>query len=187
MHTLSLPSRCHISKSSIAHNELRDIRLYKTVFPNGLDNYQTPAQTPAPSRKPSTPSLRSVSTAVTATPPSSAKSGVFGRWGGSYLAPPKPTPPAALVGPMVDGPVGDLIVAGTAFGEQKIIFLVVYQVHIHHFTGFGLFNLVFSLLPAGVKGVVGFFGFRSDRRLALQALAVAAAKPDVHSVFAGLV
>ena len=34
---------------------------------------------------------------------------------------------------------------------------------------------------------MGFFGFKHDRKLALQALAVAAAKSDVHSVFAGSV
>lgn len=37
------------------------------------------------------------------------------------------------------------------------------------------------------RGVVGFFGFHHDRKLALQALAVSAAKQDVHSVFAGSV
>lgn len=70
------------------------------------------------------------------------------------------------VDPAVDGPIEELILSGTAFG-------------------FGLFNLVFSLLPAKVKGVVGFFGFHHDRKLALRALAVSAAKKDVHSVFAG--
>lgn len=34
---------------------------------------------------------------------------------------------------------------------------------------------------------MGFFGFKHDRKLALQALAVSAAKKDVHSVFAGWV
>ena len=32
---------------------------------------------------------------------------------------------------------------------------------------------------------MGFFGYDYDRKLALQALAVSAAKSDVHSVFAG--
>ena len=44
----------------------------------------------------------------------------------------------------------------------------------------GVFNLVFSLLPAKVKGVMGFFGFTSHHDWA-----VSAAKKDVHSVFAG--
>jgi hypothetical protein len=34
---------------------------------------------------------------------------------------------------------------------------------------------------------VGFFGYEYDRKLALQALAVSAAKSDVHSIFAGYV
>jgi hypothetical protein len=33
--------------------------------------------------------------------------------------------------------------------------------------------------------VVGFLGYEHDRRIALKALAVSAAKQDVHSVFAG--
>ncbi|KAJ3483102.1 hypothetical protein NLJ89_g12092 [Agrocybe chaxingu] len=37
------------------------------------------------------------------------------------------------------------------------------------------------------RGLVGFFGFKHDRKLALRALALSAAKDDVHSVFAGLV
>ncbi|KAJ3561115.1 hypothetical protein NP233_g10392 [Leucocoprinus birnbaumii] len=37
------------------------------------------------------------------------------------------------------------------------------------------------------RSVVGFFGFKHDRKLALKALAVAAARNDTHSVFAGLV
>lgn len=34
---------------------------------------------------------------------------------------------------------------------------------------------------------MGFFGYEHDRKLAVQALAVSAAKNDVHAVFAGLV
>jgi len=69
--------------------------------------------------------------------------------------------------PVDDGPIEEFIVSGTAFG-------------------FGLFNLVLSLLPAKVKTVVGFLGYEHDRKLALRALAVSAAKQGVHSVFAGL-
>jgi hypothetical protein len=36
-----------------------------------------------------------------------------------------------------------------------------------------------------IRGVVGFFGFNSDRGVGLRALAVAATKDDIHSVFAG--
>ena len=48
-----------------------------------------------------------------------------------------------------------------------------------------LFNLVFSLLPAALRGVVGFLGFKHDRKLALKALAVSANQNDVHAVFSG--
>ncbi|KAH8111665.1 outer membrane protein Iml2/Tetratricopeptide repeat protein 39 [Phellopilus nigrolimitatus] len=141
-------------------------KLYKTVFPAGLDYYITPATTPLPSRNPSTPSLtssRSAGTISAAT--SSSKGSFFGRWGFSVSAPSMPQEKPAMTQP--EGPVEELIVSGAAFG-------------------FGLFNLVFSLLPAKIKTVVGFLGFQSDRRLALQALAVSAARKDVHSVFAGL-
>ena len=53
--------------------------------------------------------------------------------------------------------------------------------------GYGMFNLVFSLLPAGIRGVVGFLGFKHDRKLALRALAVSATQKDVHAVYASLV
>lgn len=46
---------------------------------------------------------------------------------------------------------------------------------------------MFSLLPKKIQGLVGFFGFKHDRKLALQALSLAASKQDVHGVFAGLV
>ncbi|KAF5337705.1 hypothetical protein D9758_017342 [Tetrapyrgos nigripes] len=158
-------------------------KLYKLVFPAGLEGYSTPAASPSVSRKSSNPNLSSAATErLTLKPKAStgnlstisnaAKSSFFGRWGGgssastsSTLAVPQVDANGALV---ADGPVEDLIVAGTAFG-------------------FGLFNLVFSLLPKKVQSLVGFFGFKHDRKLALEALAVSAAKKDVHSVFAGLV
>ncbi|KAG6911431.1 hypothetical protein DXG01_016528 [Tephrocybe rancida] len=154
-------------------------KLYKTVFPNGLDDYTTPSGTPAPSRKSSTPSLRSASSssstlASTLTVPAPSKS-LFARFTSSTLSVPNTRPQPTTNGtaegegePLPDGPVEDLVVAGTAFG-------------------FGLFNLVFSLLPKKVQSLVGFLGFKHDRKLALRALAVAAGKTDVHSVFAGLV
>ncbi|KAH7923486.1 hypothetical protein BV22DRAFT_1196685 [Leucogyrophana mollusca] len=137
-------------------------KLYKTVYPNGLDSYSTPATTPLPSRKGSNGSLQSASTTQSSAP----RAGFFGRW--SLLGPSTPAAAPGSVGNRANGPVEELILSGTAFG-------------------FGLFNLVFSLLPAKVRGVVGFFGFTHDRKLALQALAVSAARSDVHSVFAGLV
>lgn len=138
-------------------------RLYKTVFPAGLDDYATPASSPGPSRKPSTPSLKSSAASIdsTATTTASAKPSFFGRWGSSSSV------QKSVTVKEPQGPVEELILSGAAFG-------------------YGLFNLVLSLLPAKVKGVVGFFGYMSDRKLALQALAVSAARSDVHSVFAGL-
>ena len=97
-------------------------RLYKTVFPTGLDDYTTPAHSPVPSRKPSTPSLHSTSSGAT-TPTLTApptKSSIFGRWGASSLTVSKPPSPAGSIDPAVDGPIEDFIVAGTAFGEQTV-------------------------------------------------------------------
>ncbi|EJD00336.1 uncharacterized protein FOMMEDRAFT_159009 [Fomitiporia mediterranea MF3/22] len=148
----------------------RFTKLYKTVFPTGIDSYITPATTPIPSRSPSTHSLasagsvRSTTETVTASSVSSKGSSFLGRWGLSASNASK-GPPQSVLEP--EGPVEELIVSGAAFG-------------------YGLFNLVFSLLPAKVKTVVGLFGFQHDRRLALQALAVSAARKDVHAVFSGL-
>jgi len=131
-------------------------KIFKTVFPNGLDAYPTPAT----SRNASSTNLRSSLAA-----PSTGRS-LFGRW-----ASPSST---SLATPEVSGdsqpqgPLDELVVSGAAFG-------------------FGLFNLVFSLLPGSVKRVVGLFGFQSDRQLGLRALAVAAKGKDVHSNFAALV
>jgi hypothetical protein len=72
----------------------------------------------------------------------------------------KPSSPAGSIDPTVDGPVEDLIVAGTAFGEQ--IFRNLYYCS-HPAIGFGLFNLVFSLLPAKIKSVIHFYVNFSDR------------------------
>ncbi|KAK7062759.1 Mitochondrial outer membrane protein iml2 [Paramarasmius palmivorus] len=168
-------AQCMYSLNS-AHSKFT--KLYKTVFPNGLEGYSTPAASPLPSRRPSQPDLRQDASEKLSVPTLTPKpslsslatsskkgSGFFGRWTGTG-SPSASTAP--LPSPAQDGPIEDLIVCGTAFG-------------------FGLFNLVFSLLPKKVQSVVGFFGFKHDRRLALQALAVAAAKKDVHSVFAGLV
>ncbi|RDX56360.1 hypothetical protein OH76DRAFT_379943 [Lentinus brumalis] len=138
-------------------------KLYKTVYPNGLDEYATPAASAPGSRAASIRSEASAtgSTAAAAKP---AKSGFFSRFTGASLA--VPTAPRTPIN-AAEGTVDELILSGTAFG-------------------YGLFNLVFSLLPAKIRGVVGFLGFQHDRKLALRALAVSAAKTDVHAVFAGL-
>ncbi|KAJ3868792.1 hypothetical protein EV359DRAFT_31448 [Lentinula novae-zelandiae] len=143
-------------------------KLYKTVFPNGLDSHTTPSITPF-SWTPS-PSLSFFS--------------IAGRWGPgssspassstSSLSPPTPNGTLSVVeagNPEEIQNLKNLIIAGTAFG-------------------FGLFNLVFSLLPKKAQSVAGLFGFAHSRRLALQALAVSAeyaAEGEVHGVFAGLV
>jgi hypothetical protein len=164
-------------------------RLYKTVFPSGLDAYSTPA----PSRKPSHASLASTASAQgsasgASTPSrsgsSTPKSGLLSRFLGASNVPVA----AAPVGGPPDGPIEELIVSGTAFGEHSLPCCLCYSLLTYAtcISGYGLFNLIFSLLPAKIRGVVGFFGFQHDRKLALRALAVSAAQNDVHSVFAGL-
>ncbi|EMD38154.1 hypothetical protein CERSUDRAFT_113305 [Gelatoporia subvermispora B] len=137
-------------------------KLFKTVYPHGLSELPTPATSVAPSRAPSVISDTSSSTSTTTTKQSTGRS--FFRWGSSAPVAPTAVPSLSMVS---DGSVDELIMSGTAFG-------------------YGLFNLVFSLLPAKIRGVVGFLGFNHDRKLALQALAVSAARNDVHAVFAGL-
>ncbi|KAG2106816.1 outer membrane protein Iml2/Tetratricopeptide repeat protein 39 [Suillus discolor] len=143
-----------------AHSKFN--KLFKTVYPNGLQSYATPATTPLPSRRGSDRSLRS--SAIQSKPTTASKSGFFSRW---FAPPASVAAPGTITNPP-SGPVEELVLSGTAFG-------------------YGLFNLVLSLLPAKIRNVVGFFGFNHDRMLALQALAVSAARSDIHSVFAGLV
>ena len=160
-------------------------RLYKTVFPNGLDDEsqlpfsltltKTITQTTTISHLHPIPHITSsvveVSSSSYTTLPAPVPS-LFGRWTGSTNV--ASTPNIAVhhlhhqpeLPTIPDGLVEELVVAGTAFG-------------------FGLFNLVFSLLPKKVQGLVGFLGFKHDRKLALRALSVAASKKDVHGVFAG--
>ncbi|KAH9843146.1 outer membrane protein Iml2/Tetratricopeptide repeat protein 39 [Rhodofomes roseus] len=173
--------QCLYSLNS-AHSKFT--KLYKTVYPHGLDAYATPATSPPRSNTPSvassaassTLSVASTSTTTPSAPASilSRRSGFFSRFTGGASA----STPSSLSPSMTSlsletrvhaerGSVDELILSGTAFG-------------------YGLFNLVFSLLPAKIRGVVGFLGFTSDRKLALQALAVSANHTDVHGVFAGL-
>lgn len=143
-----------------AHSKFN--KLFKTVYPNGLQFYATPATTPLPSRKGSDGSLHS--SVIQSKPTTTLKSGFFSRW---FTPSTSVAAPGTITNPP-SGPVEELVLSGTAFG-------------------YGLFNLVLSLLPAKIRNVVGFFGFNYDRMLALQALAVSAARNDIHSVFAGLV
>ncbi|KAF9019876.1 hypothetical protein BDZ89DRAFT_1020519 [Hymenopellis radicata] len=155
-------------------------KLYKEVFPEGLEGYRTPSvsrkgsgESLATSFATSTSSTASSTGTETGSKSKEKKStSMFSKWtGGSSLAVPvSKSRPTSIISTKGEGgeAVDEMILAGTAFG-------------------FGLFNLVFSLLPKRVQSVVGFFGFKHDRALALRALAVSAAKNDVHSVFAGLV
>ncbi|KAG1905718.1 outer membrane protein Iml2/Tetratricopeptide repeat protein 39 [Suillus fuscotomentosus] len=149
-----------LNRRNSAHSKFN--KLFKTVYPNGLQSYATPATTPLPSRRGSDRSLRS--SAIQSKPTTASKSGFFSRW---FTPPASVAAPGTITNPP-SGPVEELVLSGTAFG-------------------YGLFNLVLSLLPAKIRNVVGFFGFNHDRMLALQALAVSAARNDIHSVFAGLV
>ncbi|KAJ7052878.1 outer membrane protein Iml2/Tetratricopeptide repeat protein 39 [Mycena amicta] len=199
-------------------------KLYKTVFPAGLDAYHTPS----PSRRPSVSDLSSgdisssssvstlsISDSSSSSSPASASTttlsgtstssfsaastpaptitkSLFGRWGASSLSVSSSVSLSREEKEQAEereriekyererppqGPVEEMVVAGTAFG-------------------FGLFNLVFSLLPKRIQSLVGFLGFKHDRELALRALAVSAGVStldgratgkDVHGVFAGLV
>ncbi|KAI0261377.1 hypothetical protein BC834DRAFT_896500 [Gloeopeniophorella convolvens] len=160
---------------SLNNAHSRYAKLYKIIFPTGLDAYATPTPSGEPSRQSSLLSIAATQALSAPTTPSSSVSsassksngGFFGRWGLSRTATPSGSTTPTTDPPVDDGSIGDLIISGTAFGH-------------------GIFNLVLSLLPAKVKSVVGFFGFNHDRKLALRALAVSANGSDVHSVFAGL-
>ncbi|KAJ3810168.1 hypothetical protein F5876DRAFT_42348 [Lentinula aff. lateritia] len=147
-------------------------KLYKTVFPNGLDSHTTPSITPF-SWTPSVTPSPAVSPAITPKTWGSGSS-LPASSSTSSLSPPTPNGTLSIVeagNPEEIQNLKNLIIAGTAFG-------------------FGLFNLVFSLLPKKAQSVAGLFGFAHSRRLALQALAVSAeyaAEGEVHGVFAGLV
>lgn len=126
-------------------------RLYKTVFPTGLDHYSTPATTPAISRNASNPNL--------AVPVQ--RSSFFGRWtrpSGSMLSVPS-SPSATGASLPLDGPVEELIVSGTAFG-WLITSPSMRVLNVHK--GYGLFNLVFSLLPKKVQCVYSMLLRRMD-------------------------
>jgi hypothetical protein len=102
-------------------------RLFKTVFPKGLDDYATPAQTPAttptPSHNPSSLTLDRIESSATITPPSSTsapKGSFFTRWGlsGSSTA-------AEVSEPVLqpEGPVEELVVSGAAFGILICVYI----------------------------------------------------------------
>lgn len=191
-------------------------RLYKTVYPNGLENYATPAASTASSRAASIRSETSGSSS-----PKPAKSGFFSRFTGATLTVPS-TPHVPIIAE--EGSVDELILSGAAFGKLAV-WLGYHARSYRSLQDTGRFIIVIPglyllltlrsrqsfqprvlLAPSKdqvrdalqwecsrrigthywlLRGVVGFFGFNHDRKLALQALAVSAAKTDVHSVFAG--
>ncbi|KIY46455.1 hypothetical protein FISHEDRAFT_66458 [Fistulina hepatica ATCC 64428] len=139
-------------------------KLYKAVFPHGLDGHETTVNPHALSRalSGSTPNLLA---------PPRPRASLFGLWGVRGEASPVsaiPTPVSPITPSRFTSSVDELIHSGTAFG-------------------YGLFNLVFSLLPRRLRSVVGLFGYKHDRKLALRALAVSSRMGDIHGVFAGLV
>lgn len=152
-------------------------RLYKTVFPSGLDSYATPATSKFPSPS---PSIRS-ETSSTNTATSKQRSGFFGRWGASGLSAQAPANP--VVG-SPEGPVEELIMSGTAFGRRRIVnspqFILISWVDRLRVCCCGLvtspclrecrlFNLVFSLLPATIRSVAHFPMFPASYRILSEA------------------
>lgn len=142
------------------------LRLYKTVFPSGLDSYATPATSKFPSPS---PSIRS-ETSSTNTATSKQRSGFFGRWGASGLSAQAPANP--VIG-SPDGPVEELIMSGTAFGAcrfdnvpQNVLMSWTIRLRVcccccylgasSCLRACSLFNLVFSLLPANIRSVAHF-------------------------------
>jgi hypothetical protein len=106
----------------LLHNCLTEYRLFKTVFPAGLD--EKTAASRVPSRKPSTTSLAVTSTSGSITPPepspsgaSTPKRGFFGGWGaGKTLAVPRMEATKSAENLVPDGPLDELVVSGVAFG-----------------------------------------------------------------------
>ncbi|KAF5389207.1 hypothetical protein D9757_003471 [Collybiopsis confluens] len=185
-----------------AHSKFR--KLYTTVFPNGLTapvgtsslapSSWTPSATPSPAGSPAlTPKTSSSNLSESSSsgasfkrPPAKQSSSFFSftsRWGSgmsstSSLSLPSTPGNESSASSVVEEASAEeiqnlkaMIVAGTAFG-------------------FGLFNLVFSLLPKRAQSVAGLFGYAHSRPMALQALALSAdyaAEGEIHGVFAGLV
>ncbi|KAE9403990.1 hypothetical protein BT96DRAFT_917160 [Gymnopus androsaceus JB14] len=184
--------QCIYSMNS-AHSKFG--KLYKTVFPNGLEGFSTPSLTHP--LLDSFPHPLSIGNSYFNTEGFIVRSflpviqedfvilwirGQVGLFSFLLLLRPlhchlhRPTPGSPIsVVEEADSEeiqnIKNLIVAGTGFG-------------------FGLFTLVFSLLPKRAQSVAGLFGYAHSRTAALQALAVSAdyaAKGEVHGVFAGLV
>lgn len=121
-------------------------RLFRTLYPNGLDDYATPGHTPTPSRKGSVHSVRPPAAHAA---PQARPSGFLARWGFVASTPAPPTL-GTRNNPSNDA-VEELILSGAAFGEQLTtdVPCSLYLLTLHR--GYGLFNLVLSLLPSKVR------------------------------------
>lgn len=142
---------------------LKYSKLFKTLYPQGLDAYATPSQAPpASSHEPPEGSLRYAE----ATPVAPVRmSRFFARWiglGGLTT----PTPALGAVTCPTQGHVEEFISSGMAFG-------------------YGLSTLFLSLLPTKWRNVARSLGYSCDRQLGLKALAVSATHTDMHGVVAG--
>ncbi|KAH0826932.1 hypothetical protein J3R83DRAFT_4555 [Lanmaoa asiatica] len=157
-HALSISFLMGICLLVLANASLS--RLFKTLYPNELDEYPTPGHTPTPSRKGSIHSVRSSAA------PQARPSGFLARWG--FVSSPSAPPTLGTKNNPPNGAIEELILSGAAFGELLIA-------------------RTFLTSSFYLRTVVGFLGYSHDRQLALRALAVSAARSDVHAVFAGLV
>lgn len=125
-------------------------KLFKRVFPNGLDNYSGPSVLPLPFEKPSSSSLT-----VNNPAPGNAGRGLLSRLTASAPASASSTPigsgTVTPAGFEPEGALEELIFYGVAFGTFLLRSFADTDLTLP--AGFGLFNLVFSLLPAKVKSV----------------------------------
>ena len=104
----------HCMTPLISHN----VRLYKAVFPNGIDHYATPVTSRASSVPPS-PSIQYSDSSSTHTAKMRESGGFFtsvSRLGGSFLNSQRAVNPVPSV---PEGPIEELIVSGTAFGQYN--------------------------------------------------------------------
>jgi hypothetical protein len=112
-HILNLPSLSFSTCFSLSvHADSAFSRLFKTVYPNGLDEFDTPGHTPTPSVK---GSFLSAGSSTIQSAPQARISGFLSRFG--FLSP-APAPPVLTRNDSPsDGAVEELIQSGAAFGE----------------------------------------------------------------------
>ncbi|TIB03500.1 hypothetical protein E3P96_01877 [Wallemia ichthyophaga] len=145
----------------------RSYKLYNnsflTVFPGGAASLpDTPIASPSLSRQQSTQTLNKPA------PPKPQKSFLAKKFGSFLGGAGGGTNTAQITTPQPPSDeVEEFVMSGACFG-------------------FGLFGLVFSLMPPKLKKLINVFGFKSDRKEALKALSLSASYKDVHSSFAAL-